>query len=185
MTQQPPAGPPEGWEPPQQPTQPLPPPGWGQQPPKQGQPPGQPGLRQSRGMHPMSEYACRRNLPSDLDQRRHVALARDVGLGRIGRIATLTEPWAFIPGAVTRTRLERANPVHRAGGQPSGYRMRDLTIDLPKNVYDPPDVPAEPPPAGSLPEICQKLRYAQPHVAPLPIPRQHRSPARLYGGERS
>jgi hypothetical protein len=52
-----------------------------------------PGFRQSRGMHPMSEYACRRNLPSDLDQRRHVALARDVGLGRIGRIATLTEPW--------------------------------------------------------------------------------------------
>jgi Cupin domain len=40
----------------------------------------------------MSEYACRRNLPSDLDQRRHVALARDVDLGRIGRIATLTEP---------------------------------------------------------------------------------------------
>jgi hypothetical protein len=32
-------------------------------------------------------------LPSDLDQRRHVALARDVGLGRIGRIASLTEPW--------------------------------------------------------------------------------------------
>jgi hypothetical protein len=28
------------------------------------------GLRQSRGMHPMSGYACRRNLPSDLDQRR-------------------------------------------------------------------------------------------------------------------
>jgi hypothetical protein len=41
-------------------------------------------------MHPMSEYARRGNLPSDLDQRRHVALARDVGLGRI---ATLTEPW--------------------------------------------------------------------------------------------
>jgi hypothetical protein len=32
-------------------------------------------------------------LPSDLDQRRHVALARDVGLGRIRRIASLTEPW--------------------------------------------------------------------------------------------
>jgi hypothetical protein len=44
-------------------------------------------------MHPMSGYACRRNLPSDLDQQRHAALARDVGLGRIGRIATLTEPW--------------------------------------------------------------------------------------------
>ena len=44
-------------------------------------------------MHQMPEYACRRNLPSDLDQRRYVALARDVGLGRIGRIATLTEPW--------------------------------------------------------------------------------------------
>jgi ABC-type polysaccharide/polyol phosphate transport system ATPase subunit len=28
-----------------------------------------------------------------LDQRRHVALACDLGLGRIGRIATLTEPW--------------------------------------------------------------------------------------------
>jgi hypothetical protein len=27
------------------------------------------------------------------DQRRHVALARDVGLGRIGRITSLTEPW--------------------------------------------------------------------------------------------
>src|SRR5512132_1780987 len=51
-----------------------------------------PGLRQSRGMHPMSEYACRRNLPSDPDQGRHVALARDLGFGRIGRIATLTEP---------------------------------------------------------------------------------------------
>jgi hypothetical protein len=35
-------------------------------------------LRQSRGMQQMSGYACRRNLPSDLDQRRHVALARDV-----------------------------------------------------------------------------------------------------------
>jgi hypothetical protein len=43
----------------------------------------------------MSEYACRRNLPSDLDQRCHVALARDVGLRRIGRIATLTEPWGW------------------------------------------------------------------------------------------
>src|SRR5512132_2269226 len=52
-----------------------------------------PGLRQSRGMHPMSEYACRRNLPSDPDHGRHVALARDLGFGRIGRIATLTEPW--------------------------------------------------------------------------------------------
>jgi hypothetical protein len=47
----------------------------------------------SRGMHPMSGYACHWNLPSGLDQRRHVALACDLGLGRIGRIATLTEPW--------------------------------------------------------------------------------------------
>jgi hypothetical protein len=31
---------------------------------------GKAGLRQSRGMQQMSEYACRRNLPSDLDQRR-------------------------------------------------------------------------------------------------------------------
>jgi hypothetical protein len=35
-------------------------------------------------------------------------------------------PGAFIPGAVTRTGLERTNPVHGADGQPSGYRMRDL-----------------------------------------------------------
>jgi hypothetical protein len=32
-----------------------------------------------------------------------------------------------------------------------------------------------------LPEICQKLRYAQPHVAPPPNPRQRCSPARLCG----
>jgi adenine-specific DNA-methyltransferase len=42
-------------------------------------PPYAPGPRQSRGMHHMSEYACGRNVRSDLDQRRHVALARDAG----------------------------------------------------------------------------------------------------------
>jgi len=52
------------------------------------------GLRQSRGMHP-NVRVC---LPPEPTFRpgstppRHVALARNVGLGRIGRIATLTEP---------------------------------------------------------------------------------------------
>jgi hypothetical protein len=32
-----------------------------------------------------------------------------------------------------------------------------------------------------LPEICQKLRYAQPHAAPRSNPRQRLSPARLCG----
>jgi hypothetical protein len=43
-------------------------------------------------------------------------------------------PGAFIPGAVTRTGLERANPVHRADGQPSRCRMRHLAIDLTKGT---------------------------------------------------
>ena len=37
---------------------------------------------------------------------------------------------------------------------------------------------------GPLPEICQKLRYAQPHAAPLTNPRQHLPPARLCGNVR-
>ena len=80
-----------------------------------------PGLRQSRGMHPMSEYACRRNLPSDLDQRRHVALARDVGLGRIGRIATLTEPWVL--GC---DRLDRPPVTHRLDHEAASAATGDL-----------------------------------------------------------
>ena len=32
-----------------------------------------------------------------------------------------------------------------------------------------------------MPEICQKLRYAQPHAAPRPNHRRHLSPARLTG----
>jgi hypothetical protein len=33
----------------------------------------------------------------------------------------------------------------------------------------------------AVPEICQKLRYAQPRVASRPNPRQRLSPARLRG----
>jgi hypothetical protein len=36
-------------------------------------------------------------------------------------------------------------------------------------------------PQGPLPEICQKLRYAQPRIAPRLDPRQRFSPARLHG----
>jgi hypothetical protein len=36
-------------------------------------------------------------------------------------------------------------------------------------------------PQGPLPEICQKLRYAQPHAAPRLDPTQRLSPARLCG----
>lgn len=35
--------------------------------------------------------------------------------------------------------------------------------------------------AGSLPDVCQKLRCTQPRVAPRPDPRRRPSPARLYG----
>jgi hypothetical protein len=34
---------------------------------------------------------------------------------------------------------------------------------------------------GSLPEICQKLRYTQPHVASRPDPQQRLSPVWLCG----
>ena len=36
---------------------------------------------------------------------------------------------------------------------------------------------------AALPEICQKLRYAQPHAAPRSHPRQHVSPARMWERE--
>jgi hypothetical protein len=36
----------------------------------------------------------------------------------------------------------------------------------------------------AMPEICQKLRYIQPHAAPRPNPRQHLPPARSCGNGR-
>jgi hypothetical protein len=36
-----------------------------------------------------------------------------------------------------------------------------------------------------VPDICQKLRYTQPHVAPRPNPPQRLSPAQLCGHVRS
>jgi hypothetical protein len=38
---------------------------------------------------------------------------------------------------------------------------------------------------GPVPEICQKLCYAQPHVAPRPAPRQRRPSAQMWGNEGS
>jgi hypothetical protein len=61
MSSQPPARPPDWQPPPQQPTQPLP--GWGQQPPQQGQPPqwGPPGQQPQPGWVPPRQQPRRRS----------------------------------------------------------------------------------------------------------------------------
>lgn len=61
MSQQPPDRPPEGSQPPQQQTQPLP--GWGQQPPHQGQPPywGPPGQQPQPGWGPPPQSRRKRS----------------------------------------------------------------------------------------------------------------------------
>src|SRR5829696_5118062 len=90
-------------------------------------------------MHPMSEYACHRNLPSGLDQRRHVALACDLGLGRIGRIATLTEPWvpssfAQFPSAVALPDVPAA--AKRRSVYTGGLRTASLIAAVPQPALE-------------------------------------------------
>jgi hypothetical protein len=55
-------------------------------------PPTTAGLRQVMICTKMSKYACRQDLPSDPDQRRHVALARDVGSRTNGTNRDFDEP---------------------------------------------------------------------------------------------
>src|SRR5512132_1056500 len=73
-------------------------------------------------MHPMSEYACRRNLPSDPDQGRHVALARDLGFGRIGRIADFDGALSYAEGWYRRPSDYESKSLRPPGAGQGGSR---------------------------------------------------------------